>query len=81
MESKIGGNSWNDCLSSYLGYSGNTVKLIFLSNSALKPAGWLDVAKNELLSRSDDGGLPAKGNLLRYYDSMNEAADKPGKYR
>ena len=51
-----------------------------LRNSALKPGGWLDVAEYECRLKSDDGTLPVGSNLLRYYDLVNEAADKLGKY-
>jgi len=50
-----------------------------LSNSALKPGGWLDVAEYECRLKSDDGTLPLEGDLIRYYDLVNEAADKLGR--
>jgi len=50
-----------------------------LDNSALKPGGWIDVAEYEARLKSDDGTLPVEGNLIRYYDLINEAADKLGK--
>ena len=79
VESKIGGNSSNNRLSAYLGCSRHTVKLIFLSNSALKPGGWLDVAEYECRLRCDDGTLPVDSSIHRFYDLVNEAADKLGK--
>ena len=51
-----------------------------LSNSALKPGGWLDVAEYEMRLKSDDGTLRVDSNLFRFYDLMNRAADKLGKY-
>ena len=63
----------------YLGCSGNLIKLTNLSNSALKPGGWLDVAEFEGRLKSDDGTLLAESNLNKYYDLLNEAADKSGK--
>jgi len=51
-----------------------------LDNSALKPGGWIDVAEYECRLKSDDGTLPVEGDLIRYYDLVNEAADKLGKY-
>ena len=53
----------------------------FLNNSALKPGGWLDVAEFEMRLKCDDGTLPVEGYTLRYYDLVNEAADKLGKLR
>jgi len=50
-----------------------------LDNSALKPGGWIDVAEYECRLKSDDGTLPVEGDLIRYYDLVNEAADKLGK--
>ena len=50
-----------------------------MDNSALKPGGWIDVAEYEARLKSDDGTLPVEGNLIRYYDLINEAADKLGK--
>ncbi|PUU81838.1 hypothetical protein B9Z19DRAFT_1062329 [Tuber borchii] len=50
----------------------------FLSNSALKPGDWLDVAEFGVRLKCDDGTLPGEGNMLRYYDLVNEAADKLG---
>ena len=79
VESKIGGSSLNKHLSGYLGYSGSPETTDLLDNSALKPGGWLDVAEYECSLKSDDGTLPVEGNLIRYYDLVNEAADKLGK--
>ena len=45
----------------------------------MKPGGWLDVSEYEMVLRSDDGTLPAGSKLLRYYDKVNEAADKLGR--
>ena len=77
-ESKIGGNLSNNRLSAYLGCSRHC-KADLLSNSALKPGGWLDVAEYECRLRCDDGTLPVNSSVNRYYDLVNEAADKLGK--
>ncbi|PUU82489.1 S-adenosyl-L-methionine-dependent methyltransferase [Tuber borchii] len=53
-------------------------KLIKQSFDALKPGGWLDVAEFEGRLKSDDGTLLPEGNLSKYYDLLNEAADKSG---
>ncbi|PUU82488.1 S-adenosyl-L-methionine-dependent methyltransferase [Tuber borchii] len=53
-------------------------KLIKQSFDALKPGGWLDVAEFECRLKSDDGTLLAEGDLSRFYDLVNEAADKSG---
>ena len=45
----------------------------------MKPGGWLDVAEFEMRLKCDDGTLPVEGNVLRYYDLVNQAADKLGK--
>jgi len=65
-------------LSEYLGYSGSPETTDLLSDSALKPGGWLDVAEYEIGLKSDDGTLPVEGNLIGYYDLVNKAADKIG---
>jgi len=53
-------------------------KLIKQSFDALKPGGWLDVAEFEGRLKSDDGTLLPESNLSKYYDLLNEAADKSG---
>ncbi|PUU78206.1 S-adenosyl-L-methionine-dependent methyltransferase [Tuber borchii] len=56
----------------------NWGKLIKQSFDPLKPGGWLDVAEYECRLRCDDGTLPVDSSLHRYYDLVNEAADKLG---
>ncbi|RPA94716.1 S-adenosyl-L-methionine-dependent methyltransferase [Choiromyces venosus 120613-1] len=53
-------------------------KLIQQAFNHLKPGGWLDVAEYEFSLKSDDGTLPVKSNLFRFYELVNEAADKLG---
>ncbi|PUU81839.1 S-adenosyl-L-methionine-dependent methyltransferase [Tuber borchii] len=53
-------------------------KLIKQSFDALKPGGWLDVTEYEMRLKSDDGTLRVESNLFRYYDLVNQAADKSG---
>lgn len=53
-------------------------RLIQQSFDALKPGGWLDIAEYECEVMSDDGTLPAEGNLRRFYALLNEAAEKIG---
>ena len=50
-----------------------------LSNSALKPGGWLDISEYDGRRKSDDGTYPVDGDLFRFENLMNEAADKAGK--
>ena len=45
----------------------------------MKPGGWLDVAEYEMRLKSDDGTLHVDSNLFRFYDLVNQAADKLGK--
>jgi len=80
VESKIGENSSNNRLSACIGCSGNVEITDLFGNSSLKPGGWLDVAEYECRLKSDDGTLPVDGDLIRYYDLVNEAADKLGRY-
>jgi len=79
VESKIGGNSSNSRLSACLGYSGNIEIADILSNSVLKPGGWIDIAEYEGRRKSDDRTYPVEGDLFKYENLMNEAADKLGK--
>ncbi|KAG0126685.1 S-adenosyl-L-methionine-dependent methyltransferase [Tuber indicum] len=53
-------------------------KLIRQAFKALKPGGWLDIAEYECFLRSDDGSLSAESSLFKYYELVNEAADKMG---
>ena len=65
-------------MSGCLECAGNMEIADLLDNSALKPGGCLDVAEYECRLKSDDGTLPVEGDLIRYYDLVNEAADKLG---
>ncbi|KAG0136863.1 S-adenosyl-L-methionine-dependent methyltransferase [Tuber indicum] len=54
-------------------------RLLLQAFRHLKPGGWLEAVEHDYVIRSDDGTYPEDCAIRRWFDLMNEAADKAGR--